>query len=166
MVANFNCMKISHFVKIIISLLLMAMMQGCNNNAIVDKMKDQLIQTDKDFSALSEKVGMKAAFLEYADENVVLLRPNHRPLEGKTEMNKNFKSFSDSSFILTWQPLFATVARSGDLGYTYGIYTSAVKDEDGNRVENKGTYVSVWKRDVSGKWKFVVDSGNEGLGED
>jgi ketosteroid isomerase-like protein len=26
-----------------------------------------------------------------------------------------------------------------------------------------GTYVSIWKKQPDGKWKFILDSGNEGI---
>ena len=29
----------------------------------------------------------------------------------------------------------------------------------------RGTYVTIWKKDADGTWKWVLDSGNEGLGE-
>jgi ketosteroid isomerase-like protein len=28
----------------------------------------------------------------------------------------------------------------------------------------KGTYISVWKKDAAGNWKYVLDSGNKGIG--
>ena len=31
-------------------------------------------------------------------------------------------------------------------------------------IEN-GTYVSIWKKDESGNWKYILDSGNQGTGE-
>lgn len=40
-----------------------------------------------------------------------------------------------------------------------------VNDSVVGNQENKGTYVSVWKKDNKGEWKFVLDSGNEGLDE-
>jgi ketosteroid isomerase-like protein len=29
----------------------------------------------------------------------------------------------------------------------------------------RGTYVSVWKKQKDGKWKFMLDTGNEGIGQ-
>jgi ketosteroid isomerase-like protein len=28
-----------------------------------------------------------------------------------------------------------------------------------------GTYTSIWKKEKNGKWKFVLDTGNEGIGD-
>jgi ketosteroid isomerase-like protein len=126
---------------------------------------DGLISADKSFSKLSEEKGMKQAFLEYAAENVVMLRKNKLLMKGKAALAEHFMTFSDTGFVLTWEPVFAEIAGSGDLGYTYGIYTSVSQNPDGSKKESKGTYVSIWKKDTSGSWKFVLDSGNEGTGE-
>jgi ketosteroid isomerase-like protein len=56
-------------------------------------------------------------------------------------------------------PIKADVGRSGDLGYTYGTYHVEIK---GIGTE-EGTYCTVWQRDKEHGWKFVLDTGNEGL---
>jgi ketosteroid isomerase-like protein len=127
--------------------------------------KEEILNTDKAFSELSKAKGMKHAFLEYAADEVVILRKNSFPQLGKNAMAERFRSFSDTGFTLTWEPLFADVATSGDMGYSYGIYTSTSMDSLGNSIVEQGTYVSVWKKDKAGKWKYVLDTGNEGLGE-
>jgi ketosteroid isomerase-like protein len=129
------------------------------------KGKEEILNTDKAFSELSKAKGMKHAFLEFAADEVVILRKNSFPQVGENAMAERFRSFSDTGFVLTWEPQFAAVAASGDLGYSFGIYTSTSKDSLGSPVVEKGTYVSVWKKNDEGKWKFVLDTGNEGLGE-
>jgi len=126
---------------------------------------EELLAVDRAFSELSADKGMKHAFLEYAAENVVMLRKNKLPVEGKNALAMHFTTFSDTGFVLTWEPLFADIAMSGDLGYTYGIYTSVNRGKDGSKTESRGTYVSIWRKDTAGNWKFVLDSGNEGTGE-
>jgi ketosteroid isomerase-like protein len=140
-------------------------LSGCmHQNKKADN--EEIMNIDKAFSKLSEEKGMKQAFLEYAAEDAVILRENSYPQVGKNAMAERFKSFSDTGFILTWEPLFAEIASSGDLGYSYGIYTGTSKDSLGSPLVEKGTYVSIWKKDNDGKWKFILDTGNEGLGEE
>ena len=127
--------------------------------------KQEIINADKAFSALSKEKGMKHAFLHFAAEDVVILRANSYPQLGKTAMEARFGTFSDTGFILTWEPQFADIAASGELGYSYGIYTSTTKDAEGNPNFEKGTYITIWIKDKDGIWKFVLDTGNEGLGE-
>ncbi len=57
-------------------------------------------------------------------------------------------------YSLTWEPEFAEA--SGDLGYTYGTYTRATSDTDGNKAVETGLYVTVWRRNADGAWKAVV----------
>lgn len=127
--------------------------------AKIDKQKliNEIKTTDIEFSNLSKKEGMHTAFLEYIAEDGVMLRPNSNPIVGKDHVRDMFDLGNDSSFQLTWEPQFADVSESGDLGYTYGIYTLALND-----TTMFGTYVSVWKN-FNGQWKWVLDSGNEGI---
>src|SRR4051794_14442381 len=121
--------------------------------------EEELVRVDKAFSEMSRQKGMKAAFLAYIDDRGVLLRKNSYPLIGQ-QAKDLVKKMNDSSFSLTWEPSFASVAQSGELGYTYGIYTSKLKD-----TAAQGTYVTIWKKQKDGSWKFVLDTGNEGLGQ-
>ncbi|MBA2250166.1 MAG: DUF4440 domain-containing protein [Chitinophagaceae bacterium] len=142
--------------KVISVVFFLILAAGCNtkkNNAA----KDDLITTDLQFSEMSRQHGMKKAFIEYIENEGVLLRPNHPPIVGADAIEFLSQSV-DSSYTLTWKPSAADIAVSGDLGYTYGIYTLHLRD-----TAMQGTYVSIWKKQSDGKWKFVVDSGNPGI---
>jgi ketosteroid isomerase-like protein len=121
-------------------------------SACLKPVPEDLMIMDKKFSALSREKGMKHAFLEYAADSAVLLQRNVMPLVGE--------AFSDTGFILTWEPLDAEISKSGDLGYTYGLYKSLTKKD--NSV-SRGKYVTIWKKQADGRWKFILDGGNEGL---
>ena len=62
--------------------------------------------------------------------------------------------------LLTWAPVKADMAASGDFGYTYGNYVFKSKNKEGKIVTNYGKYMSVWKKQKDGSWKVVVDMGN------
>jgi ketosteroid isomerase-like protein len=127
--------------------------------ARVDSLRHDLLKTDLAFSEMSEQKGRNVAFMAYADDNATLLRPNSMPLTGKDTINSLFANHPDSNIVLTWVPIKADVARSGDLGYTYGTYHVEIKGIG----SEEGTYCTVWKRDKEHGWKFVMDTGNEGL---
>lgn len=120
-----------------------------------------LLEADRSFSEMSAQKGMKNAFLEYIDSNGVLLKPNTLPIAGASAIDYLIQQ-NDTGYTLTWQPHDGLVAQSGELGYTYGIYSLKASTED---TVLYGTYVSIWKKQKDGKWKFVLDSGNEGIGE-
>ena len=71
---------------------------------------------------MSVEKGMHKAFLHYIDEDGVLLKDNSFPIMGKETLLTIFSSRSDTTFILSWDPLFEKISESGDLGYTYGLY--------------------------------------------
>ena len=124
--------------------------------------RQSMLDADRAFSQLSEEKGMKNAFIEYIDSNGVLLRPNELPVAGADAIDYLIQ-LNDSNYLLTWQPKTGVVAQSGDLGYTYGIYTLTPSQKD---TILYGTYVSIWKKQADGRWKFVLDSGNEGISEE
>ena len=146
---------------ILICLLSGTIVTACNNVKTVDVSRDAeaIMNADRAFSEMSKQKGMKAAFLEYADSSAVLLRANHFPMKGKDAF-EFLQNINDSTFTLTWSPENAGMAISGDMGYTYGIYTYQDKD-----TLSQGTYVSIWQKQADGSWKYVLDTGNEGLGE-
>jgi ketosteroid isomerase-like protein len=117
----------------------------------------EILNADISFSDMSRQIGMKKAFLQYIDNEGVLLRPGHLPLAG-AEAIDFLSQLSDTAYTLTWQPMKGEISKSGDLGFTYGVYTLNIKDS-----VYKGTYVSIWKKQNDGSWKFVLDSGNEGI---
>lgn len=122
--------------------------------------KMEMLDVDRKFSKMSEEKGMKAAFIEYIDSNGVLLRPNRLPIAGADAIDYLLEQ-NDSDYTLTWEPRDGMIASSGDLGYTYGIYALRPSQKD---TIIYGTYVSIWKREKDGTWKFVLDTGNEGIG--
>jgi ketosteroid isomerase-like protein len=137
---------------------------GCSNAGKHDQELKELMKVDLEFSDLSVKLGSHTAFLSYIDDSCVLLRPNRLPVVGREKIEEMF-SKPDTSFTLTWVPISGEISQSGDLGFTYGIYTIHMDDPEGHAVTKDGTYVTVWKKDKQGKWKFVLDTGNQGTGK-
>lgn len=145
---------------IMISLLAIGM--NIYSQSDIEKGRESLKAADREFSDLSEKKGMVEAFLSYADDNAVLLRDFTMPIVGKDAV-KNFISEGNNDFTLVWQPLFADISSSLDLGYTYGTFILTFKDNTGIEQKRDGTYLTIWKKDKDGNWKWVLDNGNQGL---
>ena len=61
---------------------------------------------------------------------------------------------------LTWYPVLADAAQSGDLGYTTGPWTLLQDD----RPQAAGEYVTVWRKQLDGKWKLAVNMNIERIG--
>ena len=102
---------------------------SCNEKKQVKEMPSthEIIAADLAFSDMCREVGMKKAFLQYIDNEGALLRPDHLPIVGAEAIN--YISFlSDTSYTLSWKPVHAEIAASGDLGYTYGTFKLQLPD--------------------------------------
>jgi ketosteroid isomerase-like protein len=120
-----------------------------------------LVDTDRFYSAMSADKGMNTAFIAMFDSFGVMLRQNHDPIEGISSIKAILGKDSDSAFTLTWEPKYAKIAVSGELGYTYGTYK--IRDKATDSISGEGTYVTVWQKQADGKWKALLDTGNSGL---
>jgi len=88
-----------------------------------------------------------------------LLPAGALPVTGREAIREHL-SDGPPGAVLTWKPLEAKVSRAGDLGHTYGTYELRFSGADGKLQIRYGKYVSIWKRQIDGTWKFVVDIGN------
>jgi len=120
----------------------------------VEKWKQEILATEQSFAKMVKEEGIHQAFITYAAEDAVLMRNNELVL-GKKNISLHYEKRTSKNLI--WVPDFVDVALSGDLGYTYGHYTFSYTDPDGNAVESKGVFHTVWKRQPDGKWLFVWD---------
>lgn len=120
---------------------------------------DELLQTDADFAETAREQGYRKAFTEYMDDDAVLLRDNHLPIIGGDAV-RYVNSMNDSTFTVDWSPQAGDVSSSGDLGFTYGVYELRTDTE-----RQTGTYVTVWRRNKEGRWRYVLDAGTQGTGE-
>ncbi len=140
--------------------LLAGIVLSCRQKTVdVTRDAEEIMKTDREFSENTQREGMKKAFIQYADSAVVLLRPGYFPIKGKDAF-EYLQNINDSSFTLTWSPENAVMALSGDLGYTYGLYTYQTQD-----TTFQGTYVSIWQKQADGGWKYILDTGNPGVGQ-
>lgn len=143
-----------------IKLIALMAMAACSTQEQTKSDPAVLIKVDKEFSDMSDKQGMAEAFIFYADQDVVKLSEGGYPIVGKTNLSDTYSQIDDSQFKLTWEPIKAELAKSGELGYTYGKYFFTAMDS----VESTSTgyYISVWKKQSDGTWKYVLDGGAEG----
>ncbi len=58
---------------------------------------------------------------------------------------------------LSWEPGYADIAASGDLGYTTGPWE--IRRTPSEAPSGCGHYVTVWRKQRDGKWKVAIDIG-------
>jgi ketosteroid isomerase-like protein len=115
-----------------------------------------MVQTERAFSRMSEEKGTREAFAEFIADDGILFRPT--AVFGKKWMQEHPLPTSATRSLLTWQPIFADVSHAGDLGYTTGPWQFK-KDIQDTKPAAFGNFMTVWKRQANGPWKFVLDLG-------
>src|SRR5712664_393276 len=72
--------------------------------------------------------------------------------QGREAIGAGFDSFPAGA-VLEWWPVAAEIAPSGDLGCTIGEAKIA-------SLNHYSKYLTIWRRQQDGSWKFVADGGN------
>jgi ketosteroid isomerase-like protein len=115
-----------------------------------------LVQLEAQFAADVAQHGHAAFLTHFADDGVEVV--DGGGLDNLEAMRKQPPWPEGTS--LTWTPVKAEMAASGDLGYTYGTYVFTAKNKEGKLVPSYGKYTSIWRKQKDGQWKVVVDMGN------
>lgn len=120
-------------------------------------LKQEIYDSEKLFEKMCAEKGIAEAFYFFADDSAVIKRENDTLIIGKEQI----KEYYDKEFYKTakvnWAPDFIDVSKDGTLAYTYGKYLWVSKDENGNDVEYRGVFHTVWKRQKDNNWKYVWD---------
>lgn len=117
---------------------------------------DLLVQLEADFAQEVARHGHDAFLTYFAEDGVEVV--DGGAFDNKDAMRKQAPWPEGTT--LTWTPVKADMAASGDLGYTYGNYVYTAKNKDGKLVASYGKYTSIWKKQKNQQWKVVVDVGN------
>ncbi len=115
-----------------------------------------LVETERAFPRTSTEQGTREAFVAFIGEDGILFRPT--AVRGKKWMQENPVPPSPVRSLLTWQPIFAAVSRAEDLGYTTGPWQFKNDSKDA-QPSAFGNFMTVWKKQSDGSWKFALDLG-------
>ena len=112
-----------------------------------------LIEAERSFAMSAAAKGTREAFLEYLADDAVAFRP------GPVKAREWYADHTEVSGFLSWEPAYAEVSVSGDLGYTTGPWEFKEGVEDAG-AKSFGRYVTIWERRGDGPWRVVLDIGN------
>lgn len=112
---------------------------------------DSLIAAERSFARAARDLGTRDAFVAYLADDGVLFRP--RPVSAQAYLHTQ----PATSGILSWQPLYADVARSTDLGITTGPWN--FRNDSSSDPIAHGQFFSIWRKQPNGAWKVVLDHG-------
>lgn len=119
-----------------------------------------LLEADRAFNDRTTDRGLDGWVDSFTEDGMEL--PNGEPVaRGKAAIRAVMTPLlSDPTNKLRWEPEYASVAASGDLGYTFGHATIGKVGPSGvEKVFLKLKYIAIWKRQPDGQWRVAVDVG-------
>ncbi len=103
---------------------------------------------------------LDAVVATYA-ENAVYLPPHHEAVHGRDAMREYLKTplrhgVTDLAFEVTY------IKQQGPIAWDVGTYRMTIPQSDGTRKQDRGKYLTVWKR-VGKSWLIAADAWSSDL---
>jgi uncharacterized protein (TIGR02246 family) len=111
-------------------------------------------------AALAKDMAAKAfdKMAAYYTDDATLFTPGAPVASGKEAIQGMTKTLVEMDLELKFAPTKVDVAKSGDLGFTQGSYTmTSVDRKTKRRMAEKGSYVTIYRKQADGAWKIVED---------
>ena len=108
--------------------------------------------------AIQAKDGVGSA-ANYA-EDAVFVGEDGKPVQGGEAIRSAFAEMTkDPALAFEYEQDKMVVSKGGDMGYSTASYTFTSTDKkSGKPVTTKGANLSVWQKQVDGRWKLVADN--------
>jgi ketosteroid isomerase-like protein len=110
-----------------------------------------LVGSERAFASAAAQLGTVTAFRTFMADDAVLFRPR------AVNAQEYLREAPEAPGLLSWEPVVAEVSAAGDLGYTTGPWEYRPDPEAGATAH--GNYFTVWKKQLDGSWKAVIDHG-------
>lgn len=120
---------------------------------------EEIRAADTDFSRDATRFGTGEAFGRYAAQDAQIFSGPGEFITGPRAITESFGPPGKKSS-LVWHPVEGEMAKSGDLGFTVGNAVFNGEREDGQMIVRYSKYLTVWKRQRDGSWRYVVDGGS------
>lgn len=151
--AIFTIMKIR--LAVLVSLVAAALASAAVDK---EKLKQELVAVEEQFSAMAQEKGVLAAFEHFAAPDVAFIDTDPRQFRGPAAVKHRMGGFRPG-VTLKWSAYYTDVSDDGTLGYNYGRYESRAPGPDGTERVGGGWFLSIWKRQPDGSWRYVMDTG-------
>jgi ketosteroid isomerase-like protein len=141
-------------------MLLLTLTAAVVASATVDKeqLKKELAAMEDQFCAMTKEKGALAAFQHFAAPDVAFIDTDPRQFRGPAAVLERMGKTS-AGVSLTWSAYFTDVSDDGSMGYNYGRYELRAPGTDGKEVVRGGWFLTIWKRQPDGTWRYVMDNG-------
>jgi ketosteroid isomerase-like protein len=122
------------------------------------KLKQEVAAMEDAFCAMATERGLLAAFQHFAAPDAAFIDTDPRKFRGPAAVLERMGP-DQPGVKLTWSASFTDVSADGTLGYNYGRYESRRPGPDGQEIVRGGFFLTIWKRQPDGAWRYVMDTG-------
>jgi ketosteroid isomerase-like protein len=128
--------------------------QSADRSAIERQLREQEAQWQRDYAAKDA-----AALASHYADDAALASPGAAIVTSKDERTAALQALAkDSNLKMEFASDRIDVAASGDLAYTRGKFTMQTTDPTSSQPRiDKGSYLTIWKKQSDGSWKAVED---------
>lgn len=123
-----------------------------------EQLKKEVAAMEDQFSALAQEKGLLAAFQHFAAPDVAFIDTDPRQFRGPAAVLQRMGP-DKPGVSLKWSAYFTDVSDDGTLGYNYGRYELRSPGPDGKERIGGGWFLTIWKRQPDGSWRYVMDNG-------
>jgi len=114
-----------------------------------------MADAERAFARASAARGMRAAFLEFLDDDAIGFRPTLG--RAKDQWASRPEPAHPLATTLAWDPRTGEVSADGRLGWLAGPYLLVPEGDASKTIY--GCYSSIWRREAGGSWRVYIDLG-------
>ncbi len=133
---------------------------GCATTTPTNDAEAAIRSANAHFTDAFNRSDWNGVTANYADDAVVLM-PNADSMRGAAAIRAGYGSMNGMSPSL--RTATDRVVQSGDLAYETGTYQMQLTPAGGAAMNDRGKYLTVWRRQPTGDWKIVADMINTSM---
>jgi ketosteroid isomerase-like protein len=123
-----------------------------------EALKAELAKMEDVFCATAKEKGIRAAFEYFAAPDVAFVDTDPRRFRGLAAVRERIGP-DQPGVSVTWSAMYTDVSDDGTLGYNWGRYEWHLPGADGKERVRTGFFLTIWKRQPDGTWRYVMDNG-------
>jgi ketosteroid isomerase-like protein len=123
-----------------------------------EKLKVELAKMEDAFCTMAKEKGVLAAFEYFAAPDVAFIDTDPAKYRGIEAVRRRLGP-DKPGVTITWSAQFTDISDDGTLGYNYGRYEVRAPGPDGKEQSSTGYFLTIWKRQPDGTWRYVMDNG-------
>ena len=135
---------------------------GCSPSIDLESERQALLETDRTWARVAASGAAASEIVQYWTSDARVYFSGSPEIVGTDALLDMATANAEiEGFSVTWEPLEAFVAESGDMGYTRGENALTFPGPDGDLVTTQGRYVTLWRKEADGAWRCFLELLND-----